>query len=101
MDDEAVLTAGLFEDFQEEVAAAGGMQSGEMRGQTEVSPDFCPQQLGSVPSVPAFPQDRDFAKGSSAINIVVGAANKKVYFFNGSGVIGSPMKLKDFTGGPQ
>ena len=26
-----------------------------MRGQTEVSPDFCPQQLGSVPSVPAFP----------------------------------------------
>ncbi len=40
--------------------------------------------------------DKDFARGSSAIHIGVGAANKKVYFFNSSGVIGSPMKLNDF-----
>jgi len=30
------------------------------------------------------------------INIVVGAGDKKVYFYNSSGVIGKPMKLKDF-----
>ncbi|HVR26747.1 MAG TPA: hypothetical protein VMU26_25915 [Candidatus Polarisedimenticolia bacterium] len=40
--------------------------------------------------------DLKFAGQSSAINLVVGAADKKVYFFNGSGVIGKPMKLKDF-----
>jgi RHS repeat-associated protein len=45
--------------------------------------------------------DLKFAGQSSAINLVVGAADKKVYFFNGSGVIGSPMKLKDFMGGSQ
>jgi hypothetical protein len=28
VDDEAVLTAGLFEDFEEEIATPGGMQSG-------------------------------------------------------------------------
>jgi hypothetical protein len=39
-----------------------------------------------------------FAGQSSAINLVVGAADKKVYFFNGDGVIGKPMKLKDFMG---
>jgi hypothetical protein len=41
-------------------------------------------------------QDTNFAGQSSAINIVVGAGNNKVYFYNGSGVIGKPMKLKDF-----
>ncbi|PYT57552.1 MAG: hypothetical protein DMG35_20080 [Acidobacteria bacterium] len=43
--------------------------------------------------------DKDFAGLSSGpINLVVGAADKKVYFYNGSGVIGKPMKLKDFMG---
>ncbi len=47
-------------------------------------------------------QDFDFAKlTGNAINLVVGAADKKVYFFNGSGQIGKPMKLKDFMGGSQ
>jgi len=32
------------------------------------------------------------------INIVFGAGNSRVYFYNNSGVIGSPMKLKDFLG---
>jgi hypothetical protein len=32
------------------------------------------------------------------INIVFGAGDKKVYFYNRSGVIGKPMKLKDFLG---
>jgi len=47
-----------------------------------------------------FPSDKDktFAGQSSAINLVVGAADRKVYFFNGSGQIGKPMKLKDFMG---
>jgi hypothetical protein len=46
--------------------------------------------------------DIDFAKGTgNAINLVVGAGDKKVYFFNGSGQIGKPMKLKDFMGGSQ
>jgi hypothetical protein len=42
--------------------------------------------------------DLKFAGHSSAINLVVGAADKKVYFFNGDGVIGKPMKLKEFMG---
>jgi RHS repeat-associated protein len=33
---------------------------------------------------------------SGKINIVFGAGNKKVYFYNSSGVIGNPMSLKDF-----
>jgi RHS repeat-associated protein len=32
------------------------------------------------------------------INIVFGARDNKVYFYNNSGVIGNPMKLKDFLG---
>src|SRR5581483_6837854 len=47
------------------------------------------------------PADLKFAGMSSGpINLVVGAADKKVYFYNGSGVIGKPMKLKDFMGNP-
>ena len=45
--------------------------------------------------------DIDFASNSAAINLVVGAADKKVYFFNGSDQIGDPMKLKDFMKEPQ
>jgi hypothetical protein len=32
------------------------------------------------------------------INIVFGAGNSKVYFYNSSGVIGKPMSLKSFLG---
>jgi hypothetical protein len=32
------------------------------------------------------------------INIVFGAGNSRVYFYNSSGVIGKPMKLTDFLG---
>jgi RHS repeat-associated protein len=47
------------------------------------------------------PEDLKFAGMSSGpINLVVGAADKKVYFYNGSGAIGKPMKLKDFMGNP-
>jgi len=46
-------------------------------------------------------EDKKFAGMSTGpINLVVGAADKKVYFYNGSGVIGKPMKLKDFMGNP-
>jgi hypothetical protein len=36
--------------------------------------------------------------GRGGINIVVRAGDKKVYFYNSNGVIGKPMKLKDFMG---
>jgi RHS repeat-associated protein len=50
----------------------------------------------------ASPKDIAGARDSpNAINLVVGAQDKKVYFFNASGPIGSPMKLKDFMRGPQ
>jgi RHS repeat-associated protein len=42
------------------------------------------------------PSKDDKTTGSFPINIVVGARNKRVYFYNSSGVIGKPMKLKDF-----
>ena len=44
------------------------------------------------------PSGMDFGNATFPINIVVGAGNKKVYFYNSSGVIGKPMKLKDFLG---
>ena len=37
----------------------------------------------------------DKANANAPINFVVGAADRKVYFYNSSGVIGRPMKLKD------
>jgi hypothetical protein len=51
-----------------------------------------------------FPSKKDIAGAKdspSAINLVVGAKDKKVYFFNGSDQIGNPIKLKDFMRGPQ
>lgn len=39
--------------------------------------------------------DENDARGYNAINIVVGAANKRVYFYNSAGVI-AQMRLKDF-----
>jgi hypothetical protein len=44
------------------------------------------------------PSGRDIHEAGGGINIVVGAGDKKVYFYNSSGVIGKPMKLKDFMG---
>ena len=44
------------------------------------------------------PSGKDISVAGGGINIVVGAGDKKVYFYNGSGVIGKPMKLKDFMG---
>lgn len=40
----------------------------------------------------------DLGNATFPINIVVGAGDKKVYFYNSNGVIGKPMKLKDFMG---
>jgi RHS repeat-associated protein len=50
-----------------------------------------------------FPSKKDIAGAlsPSAINLVVGAKDKKVYFFNASGQIGNPIKLRDFMRGPQ
>jgi hypothetical protein len=45
------------------------------------------------------PSDKDKAAAiPGTINIVFGARDKTVYFYNSSGVIGKPMKLKDFLG---
>jgi hypothetical protein len=46
---------------------------------------------------PPSPKDTSAAVPGK-INIVFGAGDKKVYFYNRSGVIGKPMKLKDFLG---
>jgi hypothetical protein len=44
------------------------------------------------------PSAKDIKEATGGINIVVGAGDKKVYFYNSSGNIGKPMKLKDFMG---
>ena len=44
------------------------------------------------------PSGRDIKQARGGINIVVGASDKKVYFYNSNGAIGKPMKLKDFMG---
>jgi hypothetical protein len=44
------------------------------------------------------PSDADKQNATLRTNIVVGAENKKVYFYNTSGVIGE-MSLKDFMKG--
>jgi len=42
-------------------------------------------------------QDVDMPRANSGmINIVVGARDQKVYFYNQSGVIGKPLSLNDF-----
>jgi hypothetical protein len=45
------------------------------------------------------PSDRDFKEARLGINIVIGASDKKVYFYNRSGQIGKPVKLKEFLKG--
>jgi hypothetical protein len=51
---------------------------------------------------PPSQADRDAARGYNAINIVVGAGNKTVYFYRGSDVNAKPvsMSLQDFMKGP-
>jgi hypothetical protein len=60
----------------------------ENRGKTQVEHGF------SQP-----PSDTDIKEAGIGINVVVAAREKKVYFYDGSGVIGHPMKLKDFLTG--
>ncbi|HTS11580.1 MAG TPA: hypothetical protein VMH00_05645 [Candidatus Limnocylindrales bacterium] len=50
----------------------------------------------SVSSFVQSPSPTDLRKANFPINIVVGAGDKRVYFYNHQGVIGKPMKLKDF-----
>jgi len=45
------------------------------------------------------PSGKDIKEAGAGINVVVGAREKKVYFYNNSGEIGQPMKLKDFLKG--
>ena len=60
------------------------------------------KEKGNVRTTHQFnqpPSQKDIKEAGSGINIVVGAGDRKVYFYNSSGVIGKPMKLKDFLKG--
>jgi hypothetical protein len=45
------------------------------------------------------PSAKDIKEAGSGMNIVVGARDKMMYFYNNSGLIAKPMKLKDFLKG--
>lgn len=45
------------------------------------------------------PSATDIKEAYSGINIVIGASNKRVYFYDSSGLIGKPMKLEAFLRG--
>jgi hypothetical protein len=45
------------------------------------------------------PSAKDIEEAGAGINIVITSNDKEVYFYNGSGVIGKPIKLKDFLKG--
>jgi hypothetical protein len=60
------------------------------------------EEKGNVRTTHEFnqpPSEKDIKQAGSGINIVIGARDKKVYFYTGSGVIGKPMKLKHFLKG--
>jgi hypothetical protein len=60
------------------------------------------EQEGNVRTTKTFsqpPSAKDLKEAGAGINIVIGAGSKKVYFYDSSGVIGHPMKLKDFLKG--
>ena len=60
------------------------------------------EENGTVRNTHIFvqpPSDRDFKETRLGINIVIGASDKKVYFYNRSGLIGKPVKLKEFLKG--
>jgi len=42
------------------------------------------------------PSERDIREAGFGINIVVASREQKVYFYNNKGVMGKPMKLKEF-----
>ena len=46
-----------------------------------------------------LPSDKDLKEAGLGINLVVAAREKKVYFYDSSGVNGHPMNLKDFLRG--
>ena len=45
------------------------------------------------------PSERDKKEAGFGMNVVIAAREKKVYFYNKSGMIGQPIKLKDFLKG--
>ncbi|MGH7839078.1 MAG: hypothetical protein ACREQC_14800 [Candidatus Binataceae bacterium] len=60
------------------------------------------QQEGNVIRTRNFnqpPSAKDIKEAGVGINLVAGAGDKKVYFYNSSGFIGKPMKLKHFLTG--
>ena len=60
------------------------------------------EEQGNVRTTKRFnqpPSGRDVKESGSGISLVVGAANKKVYFYDSAGAIGHPMKLKKFLKG--
>jgi hypothetical protein len=67
-------------------------------GEWHVHPSGSITQDGKIISFAQPPSAKDIHEAVGPISIVVGAGDKKVYFYNSSGVIGSPMKLKDFMG---
>ena len=76
-----------------------------VEGQWHVHPEGVVVEGNKISSFnqgPSTGPGQDVSNGHYNINIVVGAADKKVYFYNTSGQIGEPIKLKDFmrAGGP-
>jgi hypothetical protein len=60
------------------------------------------QERGNLRTTDTFtqpPSETDIKEAGLGINIVIGASNERVYFYSGAGVIGHPMKLKDFLKG--
>ena len=60
------------------------------------------QEKGNLRTTKTFnqpPSDTDIKEAGFGVNIVVGARDKKVYFYDNLGIIGKPIKLKDFLKG--
>jgi hypothetical protein len=60
------------------------------------------KEVGNVRTTKRFhqpPSSKDVQEAGSGINAVFGAAEKRVYFYDISGIIGEPIKLKDFLKG--
>jgi hypothetical protein len=45
------------------------------------------------------PSKKDIKEAGFGVNVVIAAREKKAYFYNHSGAIGEPIKLKDFLKG--
>jgi len=60
------------------------------------------EQAGNLRNTKNFnqpPSGKDIKEAGAGVNVVVGARENKVYFYNNSGAIGQPMKLRDFLKG--